>query len=333
MSLPVSPAGPPTRAFVTGATGQDGSYLCERLLAEGVEVHALHHAPSSPSLAGQDWADQVIWHDGDLLDAAAVTALIGEVEAGEIYHLAGASSVAASWADPVGTSALTGQGALTVFEAAWWVQERTGAPVRVVQASSAEIFGTPAQSPQTETTLIRPVSPYGAAKAFAHHLAAVYRGRGLAVAATILYNHESPRRPTSFVTRKITSTVAAIARGEASELVLGNLDARRDWGWAPDYVDAMVRANRAADADDYVIATGVAHTVADFVEAAFAAADIVEWQHLVRTDPAFVRPVDPATQVGDATHARTALGWSPTVSFPDVVAAMVAADLDGAPTR
>jgi GDPmannose 4,6-dehydratase len=316
-----------TRAFVTGATGQDGSYLCEELLASGVEVHALHHAPSSPSLAGQAWAEDVVWHDGDLTDAAAVTALVAEVEAEEIYHLAGSTSVAASWNDPIGTSDLTGMGALTVFEAAWRLQERSGHAVRVVQASSAEIFGSPEHSPQTEATPIRPASPYGAAKAFAHHLAGVYRGRGLGVATTILYNHESPRRPVSFVTRKITAGVAAIARGEATELVLGNLDARRDWGWAPDYVHAMVLANQAPLADDFVIATGVAHTVGDFVAAAFAAAGIEEWQGLVRTDPAFVRPVDPAAQVGDASHARATLGWSPTLSFADVVAAMVAADL------
>ncbi len=171
------------------------------------------------------------------------------------------------------------------------------------------------------------MNPYGAAKAFAHLSAAVFRQRDLHVSSAILYNHESPRRHERFVTRKITSTVAAIARGDADELVLGNLDARRDWGWAPDYVDAMVRAARADEPSDYVVATGRAHSVRDFVAAAFAAAGITDWERLVRQDPAFFRPADPTELVGDATKAREVLGWAPTVGFEEIVARMVAADL------
>jgi GDPmannose 4,6-dehydratase len=199
--------------------------------------------------------------------------------------------------------------------------------VRLVQASSAEIFGEASESPQTEGSTIRPVNPYGAAKAFAHLSAAVFRQRDVHVSSAILYNHESPRRHERFVTRKITSTVAAIARGDADELVLGNMEARRDWGWAPDYVDAMVRAARADQPADYVVATGRAHSVRDFVAAAFAAAGIDEWEHLVRQDAAFFRPADPTELVGDASRAREELGWTPTMEFAEIVRRMVATDL------
>ncbi len=182
---------------------------------------------------------------------------------------------------------------------------RLAGDVRFVQASSAEIFGEPAESPQTEDTAVRPVNPYGAAKAYAHLAARVCRQRDQHVSSVVLYNHESPRRPQRFVTRKITSTVAAIARGEADGLALGNLDARRDWGWAPDYVDAMVRAARADEPGDYVVATGTAHSVRELVAAAFAAAGIADWEPLVTQDPAFFRPADPTELVGDATRARS----------------------------
>ncbi len=176
---------------------------------------------------------------------------------------------------------------------------------------------------------MRPVNPYGAAKAYAHLSADVYRRRGLHAVSAILYNHESPRRPATFVTRKITSTVAAIAQGRAERLSLGNLDARRDWGWAPDYVDAMVRAARADVPRDYVIATGVGHTVRDFVAAAFHHAGIDDWEGLVDTDPALVRPADATELTGDASRARRALGWAPTVGFEELVGRMVDADLGG----
>ena len=172
------------------------------------------------------------------------------------------------------------------------------------------------------------MNPYGAAKAYAHLAVGVYRGRGLHATSAILYNHESPRRPEQFVTRKITRTVAAIARGEADRLTLGNTDARRDWGWAPDYVDAMVRACRAEAADDYVVATGEGHTVRDFVAAAFARAGIDDWEPLVHTDPALVRPADAADLTGDATRARDRLGWAPTVGFEELVGRMVDSDLE-----
>lgn len=317
----------PSVAFVTGATGQDGSYLCERLLAEGCDIHAIHRPGDGPDLDKRPWSSRVTWHECDLVDSAALGALVREVAPNEIYNLAAISSVAQSWHEPVLTAQVTGLGALSLMDAALDVQEAQGRPVRMMQASSAEIFGSPLASPQDENTPIAPLSPYGAAKAFAHHLAAVYRVRGLHVATLVLYNHESPRRPSGFVTRKITSTAAAIARGEADELALGNLDAVRDWGWAPDYVDAMVRALRAPDADTFVVATGVAHSVRDFVAAAFTAAGIDDWERHVRVDPAFYRPADPATLVGDASKARALLGWKPTVGFEELVRTMVRADL------
>ncbi|SDP04676.1 GDPmannose 4,6-dehydratase [Nakamurella panacisegetis] len=316
------------KVFITGVSGQDGGYLAEQLLAAGDEVHGLVREQDRPTPDGSGpQLDAAHLHVADLTDGAAVTGLINEIDPDEIYNLAGMSSVARSWAEPVATGLVSGLAAATVLQAAWELSERRGRSVRVVQAASAEIFGNPAVSPQDESAPIAPVTPYGAAKAYAHHMVHVYRGRGLHAVSAILYNHESPRRPATFVTRKITRTAALIARGEADELVLGNLDARRDWGWAPDYVDAMVRAARAETPDDYVVATGVSRSVSEFVAAAFDRAGIQDWAKYVRVDPAFVRPVDAVDMVGDASRARNRLGWSPTKSFPEIVAAMVDTDL------
>lgn len=309
-----------TRAFVTGIGGQDGSYLAERLVADGLEVHALVLGDDGPP---PYCPPQVHLHVGDLTDVDATRRLLLGVAPSEVYNLAAISSVAQSWEQPDLTAQVNGAAAVALMESA----RQVGPYVRFVQASSAEIFGEPAGAPQDERTPLQPVNPYGAAKAFAHLAAGVFRHRDLHVSSAILYNHESPRRPERFVTRKITSTVAAIARGEADHLALGNLDARRDWGWAPDYVDALVRAARADEPGDYVVATGRAHSVRDLVAAAFAAADIADWESYVRQDERFMRPADPSELVGDATRARTVLGWAPTVTFEDLVSRMVAADL------
>ena len=310
-----------SRAFITGISGQDGSYLAERLVAEGVEVHALAHSleplPSAPG---------VELHRGDLTAVDEVRSLLLDLAPDEIYNLAALSSVARSWAEPDLTAQVNGLAAAGLLESALLVQEKRGRTVHLVQASSAEIFGQPDRSPQDESTPVRPLNPYGGAKAYAHLMVDVYRRRDLHATSAILYNHESPRRPEQFVTRKITATVAAIAQGRADRLTLGNLDARRDWGWAPDYVDAMVRAARADVAGDYVVATGVGHSVRDFVAAAFAHAGIDGWEALVHVDPAFVRPTDPTELIGDATRAREVLGWAPTVAFADLVGRMVEAD-------
>ena len=315
-----------TRAFLTGISGQDASYLAERLLAEGVEVHALHHdVEAAPAHCPRE----VVLHRGDLTDHAATRRLVVDLAPDEIYNLAAVSSVAQSWEQPDLAAAVNGDGAIALMDAAHAAQERSGRAVRFVQASSAEIFGRPEVSPQDEDTPVRPVNPYGAAKAQAHHAAATYRARGLGVTSAILYNHESPRRPVGFVTRKITSTVAAIAQGRADRLVLGNLEARRDWGWAPDYVAALVLAARAEQAQDFVIATGVSHSVRDFVAAAFVEAGIGDWERHVSSDPALVRPLDAAELRGNPARAARVLGWRPTVGFAELVRRMVAADLAG----
>ena len=314
-----------TRAFVTGIGGQDGSYLAERLLADGGEVHALVYESDGPP---EHCPAEVVLHRGDLTDVAGVRALLLDVDPDEVYNLAAISSVALSWSEPDLTARVNGLGAVALLESALQVQGTHGHRVAFVQASSAEIFGQPPRSPQDEATPVAPVSPYGAAKAYAHLAVGVYRRHDLHAVSAILYNHESPRRPARFVTRRITSTVAAIARGHADRLVLGNLEARRDWGWAPDYVDALVRAARAPEPSDYVIATGVGHSVRDFVAAAFARAGIPGWEPLVESDPALFRPADATDLTGDASRAQRELGWVPTVTFEEVVGRMVDADLE-----
>lgn len=314
-------------ALVTGITGQDGGYLTERLIAEGTDVHGLVHDgdPAVTELSAR--TPHVVLHQGDLRDDASLATVVAAVDPDEIYNLAGISSVAFSWEQPVLTADVTALGAARLLEQAWLHAQRRGRPVRFLQASSAEVFGDADRSPQDELTPIRPNSPYGAAKAYAHLLVGVYRARGLPASSVVLYNHESPRRPPSFVTRKITRAAARIARGLDRELVLGNLDVRRDWGWAPDYVDAMVRAVRHDGADDYVVATGEAHSVGDFVAAAFRRAGVDDWQRFVRVDPKFVRPADTAVMCGDFSKAARTLGWAPTVGFEELVGRMVDADL------
>jgi GDPmannose 4,6-dehydratase len=312
------------RALVTGATGQDGSYLVEQLLAEGAEVHALVRAGEAET---SSLPAPVRRHVGDLSAGEALEVLVAEVQPTEVYNLGGLSSVALSWQEPALTAQISGVAVGHLLKAALELQERSGQRVRFVQASSAEIFGRTSRMPQDETTPLRPLTPYGAAKAYAHHLVGVYRARGLHASSCILYNHESPRRPEAFVTRKITAGVARIARGLQDELAMGNLDARRDWGWAPDYVAAMVLAARADKGRDYVIATGESHSVRDFVAAAFRGAGITEWDHLVTLDPRFARPSDAPELVGDASRAGDLLGWAPSVLFGEVVSRMVAHDL------
>jgi GDPmannose 4,6-dehydratase len=315
-------------AFITGITGQDGGYLADALVADGWEVHGLVHHPD-PGLAKlRSRTPNVDLHRGDLSDVDAMHELIDSIEPDEIYNLGGISSVAMSWEQPLLTARINGLGAAGLLEAAWRLQHRLGRPVHFLQASSAEIFGAAEQSPQDEATPVRPVTPYGASKAFAHELVGVYRARGLAASACILYNHESPRRPERFVTRKITMAAAHIAAGKQQTVTLGALDVRRDWGWAPDYVDAMLRTIRYPVPDDFVIATGVSRSVRDFVHAAFAHAGVDDWESRIEVDASLTRPADASEQVGDATKARRVLGWAPTVTFEQMVARMVDHDLD-----
>ncbi|WP_193510369.1 GDP-mannose 4,6-dehydratase [Cryobacterium sp. BB736] len=301
--------------FVTGASGQDGTLLIRNLLDEGHDVHALVRE-SAP-----DAADLISVHRGDIRDAALIGRLLRELRPDEVYHLAGQTSVAASWDDPVGTLETTALPAAPLLEAAAEVGSR------FVLAASAEIFGN-AAAPQDEQTPIRPLSPYGAAKALAHHLVGVYRARGVHASSCILFNHESPLRPDRFVTRKITRGAARIALGLDDRLVLGNFDARRDWGWAPDYVRALQLAVRHPEPADWVIGTGETHTVREFADAAFAAAGLGSAAEYLVADDAFVRPADPAELRADASKARAELGWAPTVGFSELVERMVLADLE-----
>ena len=311
---------------MTGITGQDGSYLSECLQTLGWEVHALVRAddlsvPHSGLLS-------VSTHVGDLADSVFLKRLVNETEPGVIFNLGGISSVAYSWENPVSTGQISGLGAVALLEAAWRFQERAGREVRFVQASSSEIFGDTSEVPQSESTPLGPISPYGLAKTYAHQAVAMYRAKGMHASSGILYNHESPRRPSTFVTRKITIAAAAIASGASEKLLLGNLDLKRDWGWAPDYVEALMRMSNAAVADDYVIATGESHSVREFVAAAFSAVGIDDWERVVGIDERFVRPADSHDMRGDASKIRSALGWNPTVDFEQVVSRMARHDMD-----
>ena len=311
--------------LVTGANGQDGVYLVERLAREGHAVHGMCHSEDGAARLVAAFPG-VSAHVADLADTAAVSAIVDTVEPTHIFNLAGNTSVERSWQYPTETADVLGVGAVRLLDAAWKKEQRTGVPVRFLQASSAEIFGDAAEMPQNEGTKRAPMTPYGAAKSFAHEMVGVYRTRGMFASTAILYNHESPRRPESFVARKISRQAAKIALGLADELVLGNIDVYRDWGYAPDYVDAMVRVLNSRDANDFVVATGVAHTVRQFVEAAFRCAGITDWESHVRIDAALYRPADPRRLVGDPTRLKE-LGWRPSVDFEDLVRIMVESDL------
>jgi GDPmannose 4,6-dehydratase len=313
-------------AFVTGITGQTGSYLAEGLVGDGWNVVGLARPGDGLARDLLSRTPAVTLVAGDLADADGLRTVVAEVAPDAIFNLGGLTSVAQSWKEPALTASVTGFSAATLMDAALDLQNSTGKPVRFVQASSAEMFGSPTEAPQNESTPVDATSPYGAAKAYAHFLVGAYRELGLGASSCILYNHESPRRPPTFVTRKITQGVARIAAGKQDDLVLGSLDARRDWGWAPDYARAM-QLIAAAEADDFIIATGEAHSVEDFVAAAFAAAGITDWRPYVKQDAAFTRPKDATEFIGDSGKLRKTLGWSPTKTFEEIVAAMVLADL------
>ncbi|MEO9326900.1 GDP-mannose 4,6-dehydratase [Gordonia aurantiaca] len=318
----------PPRALVTGANGQDGHLLTEELVGRGWEVIAVVRPGTEPSFVPER---PVTVASVDLADPESTRRVITDHAPDHIFHLGAVSSVAESWRDPLTTARVTAMSTVAILDAVSALAER-GQRTHVVNASSAEIFAGSGVTPQDETTPISPASPYGAAKAYGHTMAAVGRAKGLEVANAILYPHESTLRPTRFVTRKITAGVAAIAAGTGERLVLGNLDARRDWGWAPDYVEAMITLATNRANDDYVIATGESHSVGEFVATAFEAAGITSWEELVTTDPSFVRPADGVDLVGDHTKITTEFGWRPTVRFAGVVGAMVRHDLEIART-
>lgn len=313
-------------ALLTGISGQTGSYLCEQLLEQGWRVTGIVRDADDLTPTLQERSPAAELFTADLADSAQIRRIVLDVEPDAVFNLGGVSSVAASWTDPETTARVTGLGGASMLAAAAELRARTGRRVGFVQASSAEIFGEADDIPQDEQTRVRPVNPYGAAKAYVHHLVGVYRGDGLEASSVILYNHESPRRPEAFVTRKITMGAARIALGLADELVLGSLDSERDWGWAPDYARALALV-AVGEPDDYIVATGEVHTVGDFVAEAFAAAGIDDWRGRVRRDERFVRPREAPTLVGDAGRIRRRLGWEPSTGFSEIVRRMVAHDL------
>ena len=315
-------------ALITGIAGQDGIYLSRFLRAKGYRVVG-SAAPGSPSLARLGaYLDDVEIARVDLRDGVAMQELIMATQPDEIYNLAAISSVGASWQHAEEVAEVNGMSVLRVLESLLRYREKFATAPRFYQASSSEIFGLAAQQPQDEGTPHYPRSPYGASKSFAHHLTVNYReSYGLFACNGILFNHESPLRPTRFVTRKITRAVAEIHVGLREGFSLGNTDVRRDWGFAGDYVEAMWLMLQQPEADDYVIATGVSYSIRDFVEAAFACVNVSDPWGRIRQDPAMMRPADVPQTWGSAVHARERLGWSPPTSFAALVEHMVVTDL------
>jgi GDPmannose 4,6-dehydratase len=314
------------KAFITGITGQDGSYLAELLLEKGYEVHGLVRRSSSFNTWRIDHIrDRIALHYGDLVDQNSLLRTLSAVAPDEVYNLAAQSHVKVSFEMPEYTTDVTGQGVLRLLDAVHDLK----LPARVYQAGSSEMFGLVQETPQSERTPFYPRSPYGVSKVFGHWMAVNYReSYGIHVSNGILFNHESPRRGENFVTRKITMGLAAIKQGRAKELRLGNLDAKRDWGFAGDYVEAMWRMLQQEKPDDYVIATGETHSVREFVEESFGYAGL-DWKKHVVIDEKYFRPAEVDLLLGDPTKAKKALGWQPKVGFKALVKLMVDADMAG----
>lgn len=314
------------RALITGITGQDGSYLAEFLLDKGYEVYGLTRRTSTPNHSRiSSIVDRIHLLSGDLLDQYSLYQAIRESQPDEIYNLAAQSFVKASWEQPMFTGESTALGVTRMLDAMRMVKP----DARFYQASSSEMFGKVQEVPQVETTPFWPRSPYGVAKVYGHWITVNYReSYNLFAVSGILFNHESPRRGLEFVTRKISSTVAKIKLGKADTLILGNPDAKRDWGYAKDYVEMMWRMLQADQPDDYVIATGETHSVREFVALAFQIAGIPDWESKVRWhDPRYERPAEVDHLIGNPAKAKAQLGWVPATSFAELVRIMVEADL------
>jgi GDPmannose 4,6-dehydratase len=312
------------RALITGITGQDGSYLAELLLEKGYEVVGTVRRSSAPNLWRIEHVlKRVTLKPADLLDQLSLLRVIDEVRPAEIYNLAAMSFVPASWDQPLLTGEFNAQGVTRLLDAV----RQVDTSIRIYQASSSEMFGKVREVPQTEQTPFYPRSPYGVSKVFAHYITINYReSYDLFAVSGMLFNHESPRRGLEFVTRKVSDGVARIRLGLADSLSIGNLDAHRDWGFAGDYVRAMWLMLQQDKPDDYVIATGVAHSVRELIQIAFGRVGL-DWQKYVRVDPALLRPAEVEHLLGDASKATTELGWTPLVGFKELVEMMVDADL------
>lgn len=312
------------RALITGLTGQDGSYLAELLLGKGYEVFGLVRRSSSETTERIDpFIEKVELVPGDLLDQGSLMNAIDAAQPDEVYNLAAQSFVADSWKEPVYTGDVDALGVTRLLEAI----RRVKPEARFYQASSSEMFGKVHETPQTETTPFHPRSPYGVAKVYAYYITMNYReSYEMHASNGILFNHESPRRGIEFVTRKITDGVARIATGRSDQLALGNLDSKRDWGFAGDYVEAMWMMLQQDEPGDYVVATGETHTVREFCEIAFSRAGL-DWEEYVVQDPRFMRPAEVDLLLGDPAKAKAELGWEPKVSFRELVECMVDEDM------
>ncbi|MBI4448905.1 GDP-mannose 4,6-dehydratase [Candidatus Woesearchaeota archaeon] len=314
------------RALITGITGQDGSYLAELLLSKGYEVYGL--VRRSSTLSNEriiHIQNQIRLIEGDLGDTSSMIRVLRAAKPHEVYNLAAMSFVKTSFDEPVATGNITGLGVARLLEAVRLVDPT----IHFYQASSSEMFGKVRESPQTELTPFHPRSPYGVAKAYGHYISLNYReSYGIFTANGILFNHESPRRGLEFVTRKISHGVAKIKLGFADHIILGNLDAKRDWGFAGDYVDAMWRMLQAQEPSDYVVGTGETHSIREFLEAAFRSAGIDDWQHYVKQDPRFMRPAEVDLLLANPAKAKKELGWEPKTSFGQLVNIMIEYDID-----
>ena len=317
------------RAFITGVTGQDGQHLAEFLHSKGYDVFGLVKGQNNTKMLQlREEFPYVEPVPGDLADLPSLVKALDHVQPDEVYNLAAISFVAMSFNQAELTANITGTGVLRMLDAIRIVGGSQANPMRFYQASSSEMFGKVRETPQTEMTPFHPRSPYGCAKVFGHDITVNYReSYGLYACSGILFNHEGPRRGFEFVTRKVTNAVAKIALGLQDEIVLGNLDFRRDWGYAGDYVQAMWMMLQQPEPDDYVIATGTAHSGQELVERAFAEVGIDDWQRHVRQDPKFFRPAEVDLLIGDASKAREQLGWEPEVDFAELIRMMVANDL------
>ncbi len=317
------------RALITGITGQDGLYLAELLLSKGYEVFGLIRGQNNPKRElVRTTLPEVTLLTGDLTDLSSLLRAMEVSQPNEVYNLGAISFVAYSWENAMLTSDVTGKGVLNMLEAVRLFSHDDPSRVRFYQASSSEMFGKVQAVPQREDTLLWPRSPYGVAKVFGHYMTINYReSYGMHASSGILFNHESPRRGPEFVTRKISMAVARIAAGQQDTLSLGNLDARRDWGFAGDYVEAMWRMLQQDAADDYVVATGETHSIREFLDLAFARVGISDWSRHVVQDPRFFRPAEVDLLIGDPAKAREQLGWTPSVDFPGLVTMMVDSDV------
>ncbi len=319
-----------TRALITGITGQDGRHLAEFLNSKGYEVFGLVKGQNNPKAESiRDEFPFVQLVPGDLADFSSIVSALDMSQPDEVYNLGAISFVAMSFNQAELTGNITGLGVLRMLEAIRLVGGARKNPIRFYQASSSEMFGKVRETPQTEMTPFHPRSPYGVAKVFAHDITVNYReSYDMFACSGILFNHEGPRRGLEFVTRKITNSVARIKLGLQTELVLGNLEAKRDWGFAGDYVEAMWMMLQQPTPDDFVIATGKAHSIEQLLEVAFSAADMGDWRKFVRQDQRFFRPAEVDLLIGDATKANTKLGWQPKVGFETLIQMMVKNDLD-----